>query len=349
MHKITEGKAVIIAPKTEKISKDMPIFYNPVMKHNRDISILLLKSINKKDMQIALPLSATGIRGIRFLLELNKSTIKEIHLNDYDRYFKKIINNNLKLNNLKKGNKIKIHNTEANIFLLRSSGFDYIDIDPFGTPNKFLDSAVKRISREGILAVTATDTSALAGTYPKACLRKYWANPLRNELMHETGLRILIRKIQLIGAQYEKALTPIFSYSKDHYMRVFLKCEKSKKEVNHILKQHDFYEYAGPLWNGPLFDKSLTNNIYKNAKNDFSEDKELIKFLRIIKDESHINTIGFYDIHAIVKRNKIKTIPKKLELINKIKNLGSKASETHFNNNGIRSDCTLTNLVKLLK
>ena len=50
--------------------------------------------------------------------------------------------------------------------------------------------------------------------------------------MHETGIRILIRKIQLIGAQYNKALTPIFSYSKEHYFRVFLKCEKGKEAAS---------------------------------------------------------------------------------------------------------------------
>ena len=101
-----------------------------------------------------------------------------------------------------------VQDKDANMFILESSGFDYIDIDPFGSPNFLLDSSVKRISRGGILAVTATDTSALAGSYPDACRRKYWAEPLRSEMMHEAGLRILIRKGQLIGAQFEKALTP---------------------------------------------------------------------------------------------------------------------------------------------
>ena len=43
--------------------------------------------------------------------------------------------------------------------ILHSKGFDYIDLDPFGSPNIFLDSAVKRLGRNGILAVTATDTA----------------------------------------------------------------------------------------------------------------------------------------------------------------------------------------------
>ena len=61
MQIIKEGKAGIKAYRAEKISKEMPVFYNPVMKLNRDISVLLLNSIEKKNMQIALPLAATEI------------------------------------------------------------------------------------------------------------------------------------------------------------------------------------------------------------------------------------------------------------------------------------------------
>ncbi|GAG35537.1 unnamed protein product, partial [marine sediment metagenome] len=225
---IAEGKALIFAPKEKKVSKKLPVFYNPAMKLNRDISVLLLNSIKNKDMQIALPLAGTGVRGARFLLELNKNKIKNISMNDYNGKASKIIEQNLKLNKIKKTKKISITKKDANLFLLESSGFDYIDIDPFGTPNYFLDSAVKRLAREGILAVTATDTSALAGSFPAACKRKYWAVPIREELKHEIGLRILIRKVQLIGAQFDKALTPIFSYAEQHYMRAFFYCEKGK-------------------------------------------------------------------------------------------------------------------------
>ena len=38
--------------------------------------------------------------------------------------------------------------------------FDYIDIDPFGSPNPFLAAAIGRITRNGIVAVTATDTAS---------------------------------------------------------------------------------------------------------------------------------------------------------------------------------------------
>lgn len=336
---IQEGKAKVKVPTEKKISKDLPVFYNPVMKLNRDISIILLNSIENKNMQIALPLSGTGIRGIRFLKELKKNKIKNIIFNDWSKEAVKIIKQNLKLNKLK----AKISNQDANLFLLNSTGFDYIDIDPFGTPNPFLDAAVKRISRQGILAVTATDTSALAGTFPLACLRKYWAKPLLNETKHENGIRILTRKIQLIGAEHNKALIPIFSYSDEHYYRAFFKVEKGKQKVDNLLKEHGYYKEAGPMWLGRLWDINLIKKMIKECK-----DKSLLKFLNIIKEESKISTVGFYDIHIFCKKNRL-IIPKKEMIIKKIKKAGYKASETVFTGEGIRSDIEEKALIKILK
>ena len=341
MHQLmAEGKAIIKTTQEDKISKEMPVFYNPVMKSNRDISVLLLNSINKNNLSIADPLAGSGIRSIRFLLELNKNKIKTISINDYSKSSIKSIKENLRLNKIKISKKIIIKNEDANLFLLKSTGFDYIDVDPFGTPNPYLDSAIKRLARDGILAVTATDTAPLCGTYPTACLRKYWAMPLRNELMHEIGLRILIRKIQLIGAQYEKALMPIFSYYKEHYFRVFLMCEKGKKDVDKVIEQHGMFKNAGPLWKGKLWDSKLVDSMTKKAED---------RFLSIINEESKIDAIGFYDIHKICKRNKIKQLPKKGLLIEEIRKAGYKAAETHFNPWGVRSDISLEKLIRILK
>ncbi|MBL7147563.1 MAG: tRNA (guanine(10)-N(2))-dimethyltransferase [Nanoarchaeota archaeon] len=345
---IEEGKAKIKVKKVEKISKEMGVFYNPVMIHNRDISVLLLSCIDKKNMQIGLPLAGTGVRGIRFLLELNKNKIENISFNDISKDAVKSIKKNLLLNNIPLKNKIKIFNEDANLFLLNSTGFDYIDVDPFGSPNFILDAAIKRIARDGILAVTATDSAALTGTYPKVCKRKYWAKPLRGELMHEIGLRILIRKAQLVGAQYEKALVPVFSYFKDHYFRVFFRCVKGKKEVDKLIEQHDIFESAGPLWLGELWDKKLVNCMYKSLLKNQLYDKALLKFLKIIEIESKISTVGFYDIHKLVKKYKVKEIPKKDLLIKKIKKKGYRVSETHFLDTGLKSNILLKDLIRIL-
>ena len=333
---IQEGQAKVYVPKEKKISKKLPVFYNPKMGFNRSVSVLILNEIKNKDMKICLPLAGSGVRGIRFLKELKKGKIKEIYFNDNNEKAAELIKKNLSLNKVK--NKFYIHNQDANEFLAENKGFDYIDIDPFGTPNPFLDLSIKALSRRGILAVTATDTSALAGTYPDACMRKYWAKPLRSELMHEIGVRILIRKVQLIGAQYEKTLTPIYSYSTEHYYRIFFKCEKGKKKADKILKEHGNFKEAGPMWLGQLWDKSLAQKLGKQDN----------KLLKIIAEEAKIDTVGFYDIHAYAKRLKI-TIPKTEELIKRIKKKKHKAALTHFREVSLRSTIKEKEFVKVLK
>lgn len=360
---IKEGFVIIRIKKAEKISKEMEVFYNPIMKLNRDITILLLRQL--PPMHLCDPLAASGIRSIRFDKELK---YKSISANDSSKKAVSAIKKNMRLNKVKFG----IRNEDANLFLLNSKGFDYIDIDPFGSSNNYLDAAIKRISRNGILAVTNTDTAALTGTYPKSCVRKYWAVPKLDYMMHETGLRILIRKVQLVGMQYEKALFPIFSYFKDHYFRVFFQCLKGKKICDGIAEKYGMLNDAGPLWLGSLWDNELVNRMYATLLKNYNEKintmnksnknnksikdiimnnnrNELLKFLKIVKDESKINSIGFYDLHDIAEKKKLRTMGTKINIIKKIKNNGFKAAQTHFSGTGIRTNIPYNKLLTLFK
>ncbi|MFW6013546.1 MAG: tRNA (guanine(26)-N(2))-dimethyltransferase [Nanoarchaeota archaeon] len=342
---INEGIAQILIPREEKVTKKMPVFYNPVMKFNRDMSVDVLNAIQLDNMQIGLPLAGTGVRGVRLALELDKGKVKNISMNDLNTESVELIKKNIKTNYISGD----VYNKEASQFLLESKGFDYIDIDPFGNPAEFLDAAVKRLSRCGILAVTATDTSALCGTYPKVCKRKYWAVPIRNELMHEVGLRILIRRIQLIGAQYEKALTPIFSYAKDHYMRVFLKSKKSKRLAAEIFDKHKAVELsknsiAGPLWSGQLNEPETILEMLRKCKDEKNK-----KFLEMIKKETETNAIFFYDIHKEIKKNKLNKNPRKQAVIDNIRKEGFLASETHFCPTAVKTNMHYERFLEVLK
>ncbi len=365
---ITEGKAKIKTWTKEIVSKDMPVFYNPLMKFNRDMSVLLLNSVDKNDMNIGDPMAGTGVRAVRLLTELKKGKIKSIQINDLSEKAVETIKENIELNkdNLNYED-IEVSQKDANLFILESQGFDYLDIDPFGTPNPFLDSSMERISRGGILAVTATDTAALCGTYPTTCKRNYYATPLRNEHMHELGLRILARKVQLIATQYEKALTPIFSYHKDHYFRIFFLCTKSKTKCDEMIKRHKFFhycnkclnfetsdkneltccerkmDYAGPLWVGELNDKILLKEMIKN--NDIKENKE---FLETILKESQKNIVGFVDLHRYSQKYKT-GIPKTDEAITKLRNNGFFAEKTIFDLYGIRTDAKIKEFVEAVR
>lgn len=384
MDEIIEGFARIFAPQEKKISKEMDVFYNPKMKLNRDMTILLLNSVENTQMKMADVMAGTGVRAIRLLKELDEGKLKELTINDYDEKSVELIRKNLLNNNLDSDSRIVLENKEASILLLQSSGFDFIDIDPFGSPNPFLDSAIKKLSRDGILAVTATDTAALSGSTVNAGIRKYGAVPSNNSLMHETGVRILARKVQLIGAQYDKALVPIFSYAKDHYYRIFFRNDKGKKKVDGLLKGHKYVlvcdecldfkvsekncgicgncndeemGFIGPMFVGGLFDSGLIKKMKNSVdvkdkdhktRNGNAANNELLKLLVLADEEAKMNQVCFFDLHELCESLKI-SVPKFESVMSALRERGFFVSRTLFSQHSIKTDATHRVVVEILR
>lgn len=344
--------AVELRVRADKISKDVPVFYNPVMKLNRDITIAFLRAVDR-DLVCADVLAGSGVRALRIVKECNLS----VHANDASPSAVRAIRRHAKLNNVK----LSVSNKGASRFLLESSGFDYIDIDPFGSPNPFLDAAVKRVARDGFLGVTATDTSALAGSHIKAGLRKYWGRPVRNYMMHETGVRLLLRKIQLIGAQYGKALLPVFCHATQHYYRVYVQCRKGKVRVDDMMSLHQFLHFccfdvlvdarnsldcpsckrrmltAGPVWTGRLWDTALVKKMRSFAQG------EALRLLERIEEESRVSGVGFYDYYGMCSFLR-RDVPPFDVIARGLKNV----ARTHFSEKGARTDATAQQLLAFL-
>ena len=70
---VKEGKAVIRINKADKISRQMEVFYNPIMQLNRDITILLLQQF--QPMHLCDLFAGSGVRSIRFAKELKYKSI----------------------------------------------------------------------------------------------------------------------------------------------------------------------------------------------------------------------------------------------------------------------------------
>lgn len=343
MNIIKEGAASIKAEETDVVTKKLEVFYNPVMKLNRDLTLLFLLAQGRTNLRIADPLAGSGVRSIRMLKELPENMIESISINDGKEGFVKQCKENCKRSKCQL-KKLHIEERDANRFLLSQPSFDYIDIDPFGSPNQFLDSAIKKTKRKGVLAITATDTAPLCGTYPKACKRKYWATPRRDYLMHEYGLRILIRKCQLIGAQYDKALTPIFSYSKHHYFRIFFDVQVGKTKVDAVLAQHKTIDGFGPLWTGQLWEKKMVASMTEHTKDPATK-----KLLDSILEETTISKVGFYDVHELARELKLVQPPRSEDIIEALHKKKMKATRTHFTPLGIKTTCDEKTIKQVMK
>ena len=374
---IEEGLTKIQFPEYEKVSSDAPVFYNPQMELNRDISILALQCYQKeqdREINICDLFGGSGIRGVRYKNEING--IGHVYINDISELANKFESHNVELNQLED---VEIHQHDASMFLRCKRGeFDVIDIDPFGTPSPFLDSAGYCARRDSLLCVTATDTSALCGTYKEPCIRKYNSKPYKSEYCHETGIRILAGFCALTLSKYAKCIEVLLSHSTEHYMRLYLKIKKGSKKTDETLKNIGYISHcreclyrqttkglaastpdicpecgeklihAGPLWLGNIQNKEFITKMIAESENKKLNTKEkLLKLLNSCLTEAD-SPATFYDVHAICRSLKI-SAPKLDLILDNINDLGFEAKKTHFQPTGIKTNAPLTEIKNILK
>ena len=217
---ISEGKANAYFPNNGQV------FYNPIQEFNRDLSIAVINTYaknNKIKLRILEALAASGIRSMRYALEIENA--EQIISNDFDQKAVDLIDLNIKLNNV--SHKVKSNCGDAISFMHDSSKtnatkFNCIDLDPYGSPTPFLDAAIRSIKNNGLLLVTATDAAVLCGNGADTCYTKYGAVSLRTPFCHELGIRILLQCINSHAIRYSKYIVPLISLSVDFYFRIFV-------------------------------------------------------------------------------------------------------------------------------
>jgi tRNA (guanine26-N2/guanine27-N2)-dimethyltransferase len=359
---IVEGKTKILIFKSKNSkkgpgSKDELPFYNPSMELNRDLSILVCQwLINnyKKHLKVLDGLAASGIRGIRFANEVLGDfdiTINDWNPSAYELIKKNIYN--LKLKNIEAINK----NLNS---LLSENKFDYIDIDPFGSPVYFIDSAMRSICNDGIIACTATDTATLCGTYPKVCYRRYGAIPLHSIVMKEIGLRILIGFICREAAKYNKGIRPLISYSTDHYFRIYIQIINGTSRANNSMKNYSIIKSKnlftsknenvdiGPLWTGKLQDKKVLAEIRTMVfENKLNTKNDLWMLLDLLEEEADA-PIFFYTTDKLASLFK-KSPPKMKTIFDILQKKGYSIYRTHFSSTGFKTNAPKSEIEKVYK
>lgn len=339
---IYEGKAKILTN---------GVFYNPKMKFCRDADMAVFRKLDTKRYLDAL--AATGIRGIRATLEAGFS----VEFNDRDRKAVEVTKRNLELN----GIDAVVHNEDA-FLLMRKKRYDHVDLDPFGSPVEFLESAC--FSAKRYLSVTVTDTAALCGSATISGLRKYSAYAAKTEYYHETGLRVLIGKIISTLTKYDKFAEVLISWAKEHYYRVHLRVGRSSRRAGAIYEkigyiyhckkcgrrfvrnvfEEGLYECEcgakfirmGPLWIGELHNPDFVKKLEKEGESG--------NLFRIIEEE--IDTVTYYDIHTITRMLSISPPPIH-RVLEKLVEKGYRASRTRFGGTSFKTDADI-NEIKII-
>ncbi len=358
---VREGVTDLLVP--EGFSKRGPgtrtgeIFYNRQMEFGRDISVIIGREVLREGQRILDGLAATGARGLRMANECGVRA--DFQLNDRDLRAAVLMKENAELNSL---GHVTIHCRDLRA-LLAEEPFDYIDIDPFGSPVDFLDSAVQNCRNRGIIGFSATDTAPLYGTYPKTSLRRYGALSMRSPFGHETGLRILVGYVAREAAKHDRGIEPIICYHADHYFRCYLRVVNGAARADASLKSLGYSGHdrktlarwtdrerrrdsdAGPIWIGPILSKDLVKTL--KATGDLGTSARCAKMMESWKEEAGMPPL-FYLMDELARKTKISP-PKLTEFVEFLEDRGARASRTHFDPKGLKTDLDEKDLIKEYK
>ena len=359
---ITEGTTeILILPQKQSKkgpgTKQKEPFYNPAMELNRDLSILVNQwfvSQSKGHVYLLDGLAAAGIRGVRLANEVDGDF--DVTINDWNEQAFSLIKKNVERNKLKN---ITTCQKDLNV-LLSENRYHFIDIDPFGSPVFFVDSALRSVYNNGVISCTATDTATLCGTYPKVCLRRYGARPLHSPVMKEIGLRILLGFLCREAAKYDGGIAPLISYSTDHYFRVYVKIRNGKDYANSSMKNFSIIDSqkiplssntkdaVGPLWLGRLHNKEIIQELRTNLFTKTLNTKhELWKLLSLLEEEADAPPF-FYTAEGLA--SELNTlVPKREHIFEKLQEMDYKAMRTHFSPTGFKTNASPVEIKKIFK
>jgi tRNA (guanine26-N2/guanine27-N2)-dimethyltransferase len=386
---IQEGKVKALVPKLQAYKKQpsdyapskAPVFYNPVMELNRDLAVLAFQAYQRmvnRDISICEPLTSTGVRAIRLAAEIQG--IKQVLANDINTRAYQLAEQNVQLNELQ--DRVTVKHKDANCLLSCHGAprmrFDVVDIDPFGSPVPYLDSAVRSLRNKGFLAVTATDLAPLCGVHAKACVRKYGGKPLRTEYCHELAVRLLAGCVATVAAKHDIGVHVVFSHSTDHYIRVYAqitygakKADASIKNLGYVLHCFNcfhretvkalsakFFEkcpecgsrmdWAGPLWLEKIFDSKFCERVaQENRRTALRNSGKIGRLLDLAKDEAEAPAT-YYVIDKISDKLAL-PVPSVSAMLQKLHDKGFQAFPTHFNSRGVRTNAPSSAVQELLR
>src|SRR5882672_7253900 len=152
MRTIREGLVELELPDDPRLdrakgpqSKGRMVFYNPAARPSRDLTVALLRAAPApaRGWRVLDGLCGSGVRGLRVALEVER--VNEVVLNDGDPESAALAA--AQVARLGIGNVRVTHRALEEALSDSSTRFDFIDLDPYGSPVRFLTSAAVRCAK----------------------------------------------------------------------------------------------------------------------------------------------------------------------------------------------------------
>lgn len=370
---IIEGDTKIVVPKRslyERAPSKHPAFFNPRAKLNRDISILVYAAFSKtthENLRYLEGLAGVGVRGIRVANEIKDNI--SVTVNDINQYALSLATKSANANCIKNFETVEDEVCSFfSKFSKRGERGSIVDIDPFGSPSKYFDCAIRATKLNGIFSCTATDLQVLHGIFPKACKRKYGGTPIKTEYSNEISIRLILGCLMAVASRLELGIDPLFVESEMHYYRTYVKitnkpdltgklgyilhckyCGNRKTQHNSDSRSCDICGstglIGGPLWIGKIFDKQFVCSMEKELPSTTNIDKKCERIIKNSIAEAEKPSLYFtLDEVAAIRRSS----PPKLEvLVNSLNERGYNSSRTSLNPTGFRTSANIREILEV--
>jgi tRNA (guanine26-N2/guanine27-N2)-dimethyltransferase len=319
------------------------------MRFDRDLNVAVVRALyppgpgTRRGWEM---LAATGVRGLRLVEETD--AFSGFDFTEENPAAFAVLERNVHESG---HGGLRTHHGDARAGL-ETRTFEYVDLDPFGTPVPFVDAALGSLASPGVLAVTATDMPVLAGVARGVCERRYGGRPIRGAQGPEGGLRIFIAYLVRTAAQRSLAMAPVLSYVHDHYVRVFLQVRPSDGSPDRVGSIGDPRAMGdsipemsgtgpfGPMWLGPLFDPAVVARLEVPRSSERPE--ELRGFLDRIREESSADRPFYYEPNTLASELHLSEPPALGRLLAALRERGFVAARSHVRASAFRTTAPRT-------
>lgn len=371
--RVVEGRTTLYVPDLEAYAAgeragpwSAPVFYNPKGAPTRDVSVSLVAALGGRP-RVLDAMCGVGARGVRIAVE---SQASEVVLNDVNPdalglAFRSSVANGV-------SERVRFESVGANALCAaheHGERFDYVDVDPFGSVAPFLPAALLAVKDGGVLGVCSTDAANLCGNRARALYRLYFAQNRYKLGVKEAGLRILLGFAVRVAASMGFAAEPILCYYYGDYFRCHFKVYRSPAKAEELLEKvgylHECVDgwryggpppcadcggggFTGPLWTGNLASKSFAVELLGWLERmGTTSSKVALEIVSRLIEEDEV-TLPYIDLHRLVRGRGLSP-PGTQEVVSKLRGRGYKASRTHFDGRGIKTDAPMSVVLECVR
>ena len=328
-----------------------PVFYNPAMAADRDVGVAFARALrppHDRSWTGWEMTAATGVRGLRLLHETG--VFGAFTFTEANPEALAVLRENV----------ARFPGTRAvgadAREVVAGAPFDYVDLDPYGSPAPFVPTALASVRSGGVVAVTATDMMVLAGAQPAACLRRYGARPVRGRLGPEGGLRILLAYLSREARRIDRSIRPRLAYARDHYVRAYVELREGREDlvpVDIIDPERWTGPWVGdrgpygPMWLGPLYEAGLVARM--QVPDRASQPSEVERFLVRLREEASVDRPFYFEANVLAHRLHLSAPPGLSAVEDGLRALGFRVARTNARPGAFRTDAPRTEVEALFR